>query len=48
MDKFKGKYRIPSARWTTWGYGGNAALEVRRGVETQDLASLRSTVYGHG
>jgi putative transposase len=28
MDKFKGKYRIPSARWQTWDYGSNAAYFV--------------------
>ncbi len=27
-DKFKGKYRIPSARWATWDYGSNAAYFV--------------------
>jgi len=26
--KFKGKYRIPSARWATWDYGSNAAYFV--------------------
>ncbi|MCI0729104.1 MAG: hypothetical protein L0332_20625, partial [Chloroflexi bacterium] len=24
MDKYKGKYRIPSARWGAWDYGANA------------------------
>jgi len=28
MDKFKGKYRIPSARWAAWDYGRNAAYFV--------------------
>ena len=28
MEKFKGKYRIPSARWATWDYGSNAAYFV--------------------
>jgi putative transposase len=28
MDKFKGKYRIPSTRWKTWDYGVNAAYFV--------------------
>jgi len=28
MDKFKGKYRIPSARWAVWDYGSNAAYFV--------------------
>ncbi|RIK35167.1 MAG: transposase, partial [Chloroflexi bacterium] len=27
-DKFKGKYRIASARWATWDYGRNAAYFV--------------------
>jgi putative transposase len=27
-DKFKGKYRIPSARWAAWDYGSNAAYFV--------------------
>jgi putative transposase len=26
--KFKGKYRIPSARWAAWDYGSNAAYFV--------------------
>ncbi|MFP3897676.1 MAG: transposase [Anaerolineales bacterium] len=28
MDKFKGKYRIPSARWPSWDYGSNAAYFI--------------------
>ena len=28
MDKFKDRYRIPSARWATWDYGSNAAYFV--------------------
>ena len=28
MDKFKGKYRIPSARWATWDYASNAAYFI--------------------
>ncbi len=28
MEKYKGKYRIPSARWVTWDYGSNAAYFV--------------------
>jgi putative transposase len=28
MEKFKGQYRIPSARWATWDYGSNAAYFV--------------------
>lgn len=28
MGKFKGKYRVPSARWATWDYGRNAAYFV--------------------
>ncbi len=28
MDKFKGKYRISSARWAAWDYGSNAAYFV--------------------
>jgi REP element-mobilizing transposase RayT len=28
MDKFRGKYRIPSARWATWDYSSNAAYFV--------------------
>jgi len=28
MDKFKGKYRVPSARWPAWDYGRNAAYFV--------------------
>ncbi len=28
MEKFHGKYRIPSARWATWDYGRNAAYFV--------------------
>src|SRR5262245_50579139 len=28
MDKFKGKYRIASARWANWDYGSNAAYFV--------------------
>ena len=27
-EKFKGKYRIPSARWAGWDYGSNAAYFV--------------------
>lgn len=27
-DKFKGKYRIPSARWAAWDYSSNAAYFV--------------------
>jgi len=28
MDKFKNKYRIPSARWAAWDYSSNAAYFV--------------------
>jgi len=28
IDKYRGKYRIPSARWTAWDYGANAAYFV--------------------
>ena len=28
MEKFLGKYRIPSARWAAWDYGSNAAYFV--------------------
>jgi len=28
MEKFKGKYRIPSARWAAWNYSNNAAYFV--------------------
>lgn len=28
MDKYKGKYRIPSARWAVWDYGRNAAYFI--------------------
>jgi REP element-mobilizing transposase RayT len=28
MEKFKGKYRTPSARWSAWNYGDNAAYFV--------------------
>ncbi len=28
MDKFRGKYRIASARWAAWDYGRNAAYFV--------------------
>lgn len=28
MEKFKGKYRIPSARWTSWDYSQNAAYFI--------------------
>jgi len=28
MEKFKGKYRIPSARWAVWDYGRNAAYFI--------------------
>jgi len=27
-DKFKGKYRIPSARWAAWDYSSNAAYFI--------------------
>jgi len=27
-DKFRGKYRIPSARWAAWDYGSNAAYFI--------------------
>src|SRR3990172_4544079 len=27
-DKFKGKYRIPSARWAVWDYSSNAAYFI--------------------
>ena len=27
-EKYKGKYRIPSARWATWDYGANAGYFV--------------------
>jgi len=43
MDKFKGKYRIPSARWATWDYGGNAALE-RQTPQGRDARFCVSTV----
>jgi REP element-mobilizing transposase RayT len=28
MEKFHGKYRIPSSRWQNWDYGSNAAYYV--------------------
>jgi len=28
MEKFRGIYRIPSARWAAWGYGSNAAYYI--------------------
>ena len=28
MEKFKGKYRIPSARLQTWNYGWNGAYFI--------------------
>jgi putative transposase len=28
VEKYKGKYRIPSARWAAWDYGSNAAYFV--------------------
>lgn len=28
MEKYRGKYRIPSARWAAWDYGGNAAYFI--------------------
>ena len=28
MEKFNGKYRIPSARWAAWNYGSNGAYFV--------------------
>ena len=28
MDKFKDRYRIPSARWATWDYSANAAYFI--------------------
>ncbi len=28
MDKFRGQYRIPSARWAAWDYGSNAAYFI--------------------
>ncbi len=28
MEKFRGKYRVPSARWANWDYGRNAAYFV--------------------
>jgi len=28
MEKFQGKYRIPSARWAAWDYGSNAAYFI--------------------
>jgi putative transposase len=28
MEKFRNKYRIPSARWQNWDYGSNAAYYV--------------------
>jgi putative transposase len=28
IEKFEGKYRIPSARWAAWDYGANAAYFV--------------------
>ncbi len=28
MEKYQGKYRIPSARWATWDYASNAAYFI--------------------
>ena len=28
VDRYKGKYRVPSARWAVWDYGRNAAYFV--------------------
>ena len=35
MDKYKGKYRIPSARWAVWDYGANASYFVTICTQTR-------------
>lgn len=42
MEKFKGKYRIPSARWATWDYGSNAAyfVTICTAGRTHDLGEI--------
>jgi putative transposase len=35
MDKYKGKFRIPSARWPVWDYGANAPYFVTICTQTR-------------
>jgi len=35
MEKFRGKYRIPSARWAAWDYGSNAAYFITICIATR-------------
>ena len=41
-NKFQGKYRIPSARWAAWDYGGNAAYfdTICTAERTQDFGTI--------
>jgi REP element-mobilizing transposase RayT len=43
-DKFKGKYRIPSARWPAWDYGSNAAYFVT--ICTANRECIFGTIIG--
>jgi len=43
-DRFKGRYRIPSARWSAWDYGSNAAYLVTICIagRTHDFGQVRN------
>lgn len=45
MEKFQGKYRIPSARWATWDYGKNAAYFIT--ICTADREHFFGAVVNH-
>lgn len=36
MDKFRNKYRIPSARWANWDYGSNGAYFITICTQNRD------------
>lgn len=42
MDKFAGKYRVPSARWANWDYGANAAyfVSICTVLRTHDFGNI--------
>jgi len=53
-DKFRGKYRIPSARWVVWDYGANAAYfvtictaERAHGFGTIANGNMNLSLLGH-
>ena len=46
LDKYRGKYRIPSARWAVWDYTANAAyfVTICTSERTHDFGTIADDV----